>query len=153
MKNSKVISWVNIFFSLFLGGILLWGGYKKFEKPIPSPTFQIEQFQSGKIEVTDLPTLKIKNYIFGMKQTNFFWQFLGISEILAGLLILSQFFRFSGALIAMPMTIQIFLFHLFLEPDDIGELIKTALLLAVNIWLIAYEYPKWKHLIFNKSIL
>ncbi|MGG7035682.1 MAG: DoxX protein [Flavobacterium sp.] len=153
MENSKIIKIINILLSVFLGGLLLFGGFKKFEKPIPTPVEQIEKIQKGELVSDDLTILKIKNYVFGMKQTNYFWQLLGITEILFGLLILSQFFRLIGSIMALPITLNIFLFHLFLEPHEVGELIQMLILLAVNIWLIVFEFPKWKNIVFNKSIL
>lgn len=143
-----------IFFalSLFLGVMMLLGGYKKFEKPIPAPiqmieTFEKEGFTKAKEEVH---VLKIKNYIFGMKQTNYLWQLLGVCEIVLGLMVVSQYMRFTGAVMLVPITLNIFLFHLFLEFDEVGELLETALLFGANIALIAKEYPKWKHLIWIK---
>lgn len=153
MQNNKILKITNLLLSLFLGGLLAWGGFKKFEKPIPSPTSQIEAIQKDDFKADDITTLKIKNYIFGMKQTNFFWQFLGITELLFGLLIISQKFRLIGSILALSIVLNIFLFHLFLEPHEIGELIQTLFLLLINIWLIAIEYPKWKSLIINNSNL
>lgn len=153
MRKSKLLAVFNIGISLFLGWTLLWGGIRKFNKPLPTPKAQIEAIQKGEYEKLDEATLKIKNYIFGMKQTGYFWQFLGISEIMVSLLLISQFFRFIGSVMALPITIQIFLFHLFLEAHEIGELIETGIMLAINLWLIAYEYPRWKHLVVNKPIL
>ena len=152
MKNKRIIQIVNFLLSLFLGGLLVYGGISKFKSPSPSPTSQIESYQKGELKTDDLPTLKIKNYVFGMKQTNFFWQFLGITELLFGLLIISQKFRLLGSILALPIVINIFLFHLFLEPNEIGELIEMLLLLIANIWLIAYEYPKWKSILITKTI-
>lgn len=152
MKNKRIIKIVNIILSLFLGGMLIYGGINKFKSPSPSPTSQIESYQNGELKLDDLPTLKIKNYVFGMKQTNYFWQFLGITELLFGLLIISQKFRLLGSILALPIVINIFLFHLFLEPNEIGELIEMLLLLLANIWLIAYEYPKWKSILITKTI-
>ena len=147
----KYIFIFNIVLRLFLGGMMLYGGYQKFAKPIPQPTDMVEKIKANEAEMTkDVATLKIRNYIFGMKQTNFFWQFLGLSEILVGLLLLSQVMGFVGAIVAMPLTINIFLFHLFLEPNEVGELVETGLLLLANIWLIAFEYKRWKPLVFNK---
>lgn len=153
MRNNKILKVVNIFLSFFLGGLLVFGGVKKFEKPIPSPKSQIESFQKGELQTYNIGELKIKNYIFGMKQTNYFWQFLGITELLFGLLILSQLFRLLGSILALPIVINIFLFHLFLEPNEIGELIETSALLIINLWLIIYEYPKLKPILFNISNL
>ena len=142
----------NLVLRLLLGGMLVLGGIEKFEKPIPSPTSQIEQVKSGELTTKNVKVLKIKNYIFGMKQTNYFWQFLGIIEIAFGLLLISQVFGLFGAIMALPVTINIFLFHVFLEGDEVSELIECGLILAANIWLIAYEYKRWKGIIFSKQI-
>ena len=142
----------NLILRVILGGMLVLGGIEKFEKPIPSPTSQIEQVKSGELTTKNVKVLKIKNYIFGMKQTNYFWQFLGIIEIAFGLLLISQVFGLFGAIMALPVTINIFLFHVFLEGDEVSELIECGLILAANIWLIAYEYKRWKGIIFSKQI-
>lgn len=153
MKQLKIINIFSLITAFVLGWILIYGGFGKFEKPIPSPKAQIEAIQKGELDNISEATLKIKNYIFGMKQTNYFWQFLGVVEVLAGLLLFSQVLRFGGAVIAIPVTLNIFLFHIFLEPHDIGELIQTGLMLFGNSWLILIEFPKWKPLLFNKTII
>lgn len=152
-RTKRVLSMLNIGIRLVLGGMLLFGGIKKFEKPIPSPTSQIELVKSGELTTENVEVLKIKNYIFGMKQTNYFWQFLGITEIAFALLLISQVFGLLGAFLMLPITLNIFLFHVFLEPNDVGELIQTFLLLAANFWLIAFDYEKWKGILFTKQII
>ncbi|WP_338815587.1 DoxX family protein (plasmid) [Bernardetia sp. Wsw4-3y2] len=151
--NSKTIK--NIFFitiRLILGGIMLYGGYQKFAKPLPEPTQMITQIEKeGSQKLREKPNiLVIKNYIFGMKQTGYFWQLLGICEIVFGLMILSQYLSFVGALMLIPITLHIFLFHLFLEPDDTAELFQTGGFLVINILLIAKEYKKFKPLLWIK---
>lgn len=140
-----------IILNILLGGMLIYGGIKKFFKPIPAPTAMIEQIKNGEEVASTLEVLKIKNYIFGMKQTNYFWQFLGIAELVAGVLLCSQIFAKIGAFIAMPVTLNIFLFHLFLEPDDVGELIQMGGLLLINTILIGITYKVWKPLLVNKN--
>lgn len=140
-----------IILNLLLGGMLLYGGIKKFAKPIPAPTLMIEQIKRGDAVAPNIEVLKIKNYIFGMKQTNYFWQFLGIMELLAGLLLMSQLFSKIGAFIAMPITLNIFLFHVFLEPHEVGELIQMSALLVINILLITLTYKTWKPLLIYKN--
>ena len=147
--NSKKI--IIIILNLILGGMLLFGGIEKFTKLIPAPTSMIEQIKKGEEVAPNMEVLKIKNYIFGMKQTNYFWQFLGIIELLAGVLLISQFFSKIGAFIAMPITLNILLFHVFLEPNEIGELFQMLGLLIINIVLIAYTYKIWKSLLINKN--
>ncbi|PZO28984.1 MAG: DoxX protein [Flavobacteriaceae bacterium] len=150
MKSLKIIF---IIFNLILGGMMIYGGMKKFEKPSPSPTEIVEKVKAGEEVAPSVEILKIKNYIFGMKQTGYFWQFLGIVELLVGLLLISQRFSLLGAIMALPVTIHIFLFHLFLEPHEIGELIQMTFLLIINLLIIAKGYKHWKGILSDKSLL
>ncbi|MEO0901638.1 MAG: DoxX protein, partial [Bacteroidota bacterium] len=97
-------------------------------------------------------TLQKILYISGSKQTGYFWQVLGICELLFGLLLVFQGTGFVGALFLLPITLHIFLFHLFLESDEMGELLQTGGLFAVNILLVLKERSKWKHLLWIKPI-
>lgn len=150
MKTIKIII---IVLNLFVGGFMIYGGIGKFTKPIPKPDSVIEQVKKGEEIAPSTEVLMIKNYIFGMKQTNYFWQFLGFAELLAGALLLSQFFAKIGAIIALPLTLNIFLFHLFLESEELGELGLTFGLLAANIALIAFTYKIWKPLLVDKQAM
>ncbi|EKT4499381.1 DoxX family membrane protein [Flavobacterium psychrophilum] len=152
IARARIFGVVNLFLRLFLGGMLLLGGVSKFDKPMPLATSQIEQVKKGTLTTENVEVLKMENYLFGMKQTNYFWQFLGAVDILFGLLIVSQVFGLLGEIMALPITINIFLFHLFLERNEIAELVEVSLILAVNIWLIAYEYNRWKGIVFKKQI-
>lgn len=152
ITQGRIFGITNFVLRLILGGMLVLGGIEKFDKPIPSPTAQIEKVKSGELNTENVEVLKIKNYIFGMKQTNYFWQFLGIVEIAFGLLLISQVFGLLAAIMSLPVTINIFLFHIFLDPNEVGEIIEVSLILAINIWLIAYEYKRWKGIVFTKHI-
>jgi uncharacterized membrane protein YphA (DoxX/SURF4 family) len=148
MKISFVLYFL---ISLYVGGFMLYGGYQKFAKPLPAPTAMIDTYQKeGAEKMKQDKKLVIKNYIFGMKQSGYFWQFLGLCELLFGLMVLSQYLRFVGAVMLVPITLQIFLFHLFLELHDIEELIETGLLFLGNLALIFKEYNQWKPLVFAK---
>ena len=133
--------------------MMIYGGMEKFEKPSPSPTEIVEKVKAGEEVAPSVEILKIKNYIFGMKQTGYFWQFLGIVELLVGLLLISQRFSLLGAIMALPVTIHIFLFHLFLEPHEVGELIQMTGLLIINLLIIGKGYKHWKGILSDKSLL
>ncbi|NHN27055.1 DoxX family protein [Flavobacterium jejuense] len=148
----KVIKILILILNLYVGGFMIYGSLGKF-KPSSKPTEIIEKVQKGEEVAPNEEVLKIKNYIFGMKQSGFFWQFLGIMEFLAGILLVSQVFSRIGAIIALPLTVNIFLFHLFLEGHEIGELIQTFALLIANIILIGSTYKIWKPLLYDKGIL
>lgn len=146
--------YINILFialRLILGGMMIYGGIQKFEKVNPSPIEVVkkaEKFSAPEKE----NTLQKVLYINGAKQTGYFWEVLGICELLFGLLLMIQGTGFIGALFLLPITLHIFLFHLFLEPDEVGELVQTGLLFAINIALILKEKEKWKHLLWIKPV-
>jgi uncharacterized membrane protein YphA (DoxX/SURF4 family) len=145
MKTIKILI---IVLNLFVGGFLVYGSISKFGET-PKADKMIEQVKKGEEVAPNNEVLMIKNYIFGMKQTGYFWGFLGIAELLAGVLLVSQFFARIGAIVALPITLNIFLFHLFLESHEINELVLMLLLLVSNMTLIALSYTSWKGLVFN----
>ncbi|MFD1161217.1 DoxX family membrane protein [Hwangdonia seohaensis] len=136
---------------LFLGGFMIYGGIQKFNKPMPEPIEVVEKAQKFAAP-EKVNTLQKILYINGAKQTGYFWEVLGICELLFGLLLIIQGTGFIGALFLLPITLHIFLFHLFLEPDDIEELVQTGALFAINIGLVMREKEKWKHLLWIKPI-
>ena len=148
---NKSISIIFIVLRLLLGGVMIAGGIGKFLKPLPSPT-EILQKAESYTSPNDTQTLQKILYISGSKQTGYFWELLGVCELLFGLLLVIQGTRFVGALLLLPITLNIFLFHLFLEPEEVGELVQWVLFLIINIVLVLHERSKWKHLLWIKPI-
>ncbi|WP_044397899.1 DoxX family membrane protein [Lacinutrix sp. Hel_I_90] len=147
----KSISILFIIFRLVLGGFMIYGGVHKFQSPIPEPIEVVEkalQFSSPEQE----STLQKILYISGAKQTGYFWQVLGICELAFGLLLVLQGTSFIAAVFLLPITLHILLFHLFLEADEIGELIQTGALFFINIALVVREKERWKPLLWIKPI-
>ncbi len=148
---SKLIPFIWILLRLFLGGMMIYGGIEKFSKPIPSPLEVLEKAEKFK-DPAQTNTLQKVLYINGAKQTGYFWQVLGVTEILFGLLVVLQGTAFVGAIFLLPISLHIFLFHLFLEPDEVYELVLTSLLLITNIALVLKEKNNWKHLLWLKPL-
>lgn len=134
---------------LFLGGFMIYGGVQKFQNPLPEPMEVVEKANKFSSPAQKQTLQKIL-YISGAKQTGYFWQVLGICELLFGILLIVQGTGFIGALFLLPITLHIFLFHLFLEADEIVELIQTSALFGVNVALVLKEKEKWKHLLWIK---
>lgn len=147
----KTVNILFILMRLFLGGFMIYGGIQKFQKPIPAPVEIVEKAEKFKAPEKESTLQKIL-YISGAKQTGYFWQVLGICELLFGLLLLLQGTGFIGAVFLLPITLHIFLFHVFLESDEIPELLQTGALFAVNIALVLREKAKWQHLLWIKPI-
>lgn len=131
--------------------MMIYGGIEKFEKPIPSPAEVLEKAQQFSAPEKE-STLQKVLYISGSKQTGYYWQLLGICELVFGLLLILQGTGFIGALFLLPITLHIFLFHLFLEADEVWGLLKTTALFLINILLVLKEKPKWKHLLWIKPV-
>ncbi len=146
----KILLGLNIILRLFLGGMMIVSSGAKFKAIPPADTMltlEVKDAKKAQNLKAKPDVLKRRNYIFGMQQTGYAWQLVGVAELLGGILLVSQIFGLLGAAICLPVVLHIFLFHLFLEFDEVGELIETALLLVANIWLIAWEYKHWKHLV------
>ena len=141
-----------IIFRLFLGGFMIYGGVQKFENQNPTPIEVVDKAENFKSPEKESTLQKIL-YISGAKQTGYFWQVLGICELLFGFLLILQGTGFIGALFLLPITLHIFLFHIFLEPEEISELIQTGALFGINIALVLKEREKWKYLLWIKPIL
>ncbi|PIB37167.1 hypothetical protein BFP72_18015 [Reichenbachiella sp. 5M10] len=129
-----------------LGLLLVYGGINKFLPKAPKP--------STSVVSQELPdhVVKIKAFVGGLKQSGYFWPFLGVAEILCGLLLLSQVFSLLGAVMAVPLTLNIFLFHVFLEGHDLPDLFLTGLYLSANLVLLAFDYPRLKFIFLNQNI-
>lgn len=147
----KAISIIYILLRVFLGGVMIVGGVEKFKKPIPSPLEVVEKAQKFNAPEKESTLQKIL-YISGAKQTGYFWQVLGICELLFGTLLLFQYTGFVGALLLLPISLHILLFHLFLEADELGELLYTAALFVINITLVIKEYKIWRPLLWISPI-
>ena len=118
-----------------LGVLFIYAGIQKFQPAPPRPE------TTGEVPEH---VVKIRALIGGMKQTEYFWEMVGVAEIVCGLLLLTQVLATLGAVMLVPLTLNIFLFHVFLEPHDTGELLLTGLYLMANFFLIAFEYPRLK---------
>lgn len=134
MKAFKLFA---IALRIALGVLLIYMGIQKFVPQAP---------RAPAVAGVEVPAhiVKIKAFIGGLKQSGYFWQFLGVAEIVCGVLLVSQVLALLGAVMLLPVTLNIFLFHLFLEPHEPGELVLTGLYLLGNLLLLAYDFPKLK---------
>ena len=91
---------------------------------------------------------KRRRYIRGMKATGYLWDLIGALDLLGAILLLVRPVNFLGSAILWPITLNVFLFHLLLEPEETGELLFTTAMMAVNTALIFRHWSKWRHLLY-----
>ncbi len=85
-------------------------------------------------------------------RTGFYWNFLGIMQLTAGLLLLIPRTSFFGALLYLPIIINIFIIVSAMQFK--GTPIVAGLMLLANIYLLFWDYDKLKRMlsvIFGKN--
>lgn len=71
-------------------------------------------------------------------QSGVYWKFLGWSQLIAGMLLMTQFYSALGALLMLPITINIFV--ITISYFFAGTPIITFLLLLANLFLLVWHY-------------
>ncbi|MDB5257948.1 MAG: hypothetical protein JWM14_2643 [Chitinophagaceae bacterium] len=145
LKNLNLIHGL---FAVLLALFFIYAGAKKF---IPKPPRSedkialVEAVSSG----VYAPPVAFKLTMKSMSQTGFL-KMVGVFQILAGLLMLIPQTRLTGLLLLLPVILNIFTLHLFLDnrPD---ENIETGLCLALTVVLIAFYYQKIVTLVWIKK--
>ena len=126
-KHKKMKKYLSLILTFFLSLVMISSGINKMikYKELPNPNMLIEKY-SGNSVLDNIEeegmNLKYNNYKFGLKQSGYFWQLLGLCEFIFGLLLLFKKTVFFGALMLLSITSNIFLMHLFLEPKKLESL-------------------------------
>ena len=124
---------------------MIEGGIDKFSGSKVDAEKTISKINKYSLEKNEVVIQKIL-FISGMKQTGYLWELIGFSEILFGLMIIIKRTRIIGAILLLPVTLNILLFHAFLEPDEILSLFHVALLFLINSIIIIFNRNKVKPL-------
>ena len=77
-----------------------------------------------------------------MYQTGLYWQFLGAGQVFAGLLLLIPRFAHIGALMFIPIMVNIFVVTVSLGFR--GTPLVTGLMLLAVVYLFAYDYHRFR---------
>ena len=124
---------------------MIEGGIDKFSGSKVDAEKTISKINKYSLEKNEVVIQKIL-FISGMKQTGYLWELIGFSEILFGLMIIIKRTRTIGAILLLPVTLNILLFHAFLEPDEILSLFHVSLLFLINWIIIIFNRNKVKPL-------
>lgn len=77
----------------------------------------------------------------GLGAMGYLFPLVKVMELLCGLLLVTGFFVPLAALVIFPVTVNIFLYHLFLTPTP-DQVILPALMLLANLFIL---YAKRNH--------
>lgn len=103
----------------------------------------IVKIQGGRFTTDDGSSYPIDSgwHLFEtLYRSGLYWNFLGWSQLLAGMLLMTQRFATLGALLFFPITLNIL--FITLSYYFAGTPIITALLVIANIFLLVWDYHK-----------
>jgi hypothetical protein len=118
--------------------------------------FVIAAFGMGKIinsfpimTENNAPVHSIGRLFETFTHSGLYWQFIGWSQVMAGLLLMTQKFARLGAVIFLPIIINIFV--ITVSYDFQGTPIVTGLMLLANLYLILWDTSALQYILINPS--
>ncbi|MBE9047739.1 hypothetical protein IQ255_25635 [Pleurocapsales cyanobacterium LEGE 10410] len=84
-------------------------------------------------------------------QSGLYWQFLGFSQVVAGLLLLVPYFSALGALVFTAIITNIVVITISI--DFAYTPIVTIPMLLATLWLVIWDYDRFRSLFFNSTSL
>lgn len=136
MDKKNIISYVHASLAVLLAVFFLNAGFKKF---VPKPLKPIEAeelVQQIVIEGSYRAPLGYKLTMNTMRQSGFL-QLIGVFQLLTAILIIVPRTRLLGLLFLLPIILNIFFIHVFMD-NRMHENIETGIPLGVNLLLLAY---------------
>ncbi|WP_299434532.1 DoxX family membrane protein [uncultured Aquimarina sp.] len=82
--------------------------------------------------------------MYAFANSKWLFPLIGIAEIIGGALFISNKLQALGAIIILPVTVGILLFHLVNDPAGI---LISVVLFAINLWVIIENREKYNLLI------
>ena len=82
------------------------------------------------------PTGQVKVFMDGMTATGYLMTLIKITELVCAIAFISGFFVPLSAVVIFPIIVNIFMFHLFMEPAGL----PIAILLLLGDLFLAYYY-------------
>jgi len=129
--------WINVFviyLRYLIGGAFVFSSV---------PKIYGERFMTQNGEMAPIDTFP---HLFEtLYRSGLYWEFLGWSQLVASLVLMSQVFAALGAMAFLPIILNIFV--ITLSYPFAGTPLVTGLMLLANIFLILWDYRKFYFLV------
>ena len=97
---------------------------------------------------TTLPvTDPVGHFFAGFFSAPGYYQFVGVAQWVAGALLLVPRFATIGALIYLPIIVNIFAITLAIGPAFYGTRVVAGAMLIANVYLLCWDWDRWKQLL------
>ncbi len=138
--NTKIIKYVHAGLTIVLAAFFINAGVKKF---VPKPLRPVEEQQLVEVIIKQQSYTAPVGYNVTMNtfRTHGFLKCIGIFQLLAGAFMLIPRLRLAGLLILLPIILNIFLMHVFLDNRP-HENVETGILFGLTVLLTAFYYKR-----------
>ena len=101
---------------------------------------------------TALPTKHpMGHFLQGFYETGYYYTFVGVMQMVAAVLLIIPRTATLGAVIYFPIILNICILSLSVRFE--GSLLTSPLMVLANLWLLCWDYHKWKYLLpFRASV-
>ncbi len=97
---------------------------------------------------TTLPTSDPVGYFFaGFFSAGGYYRFIGVAQWLAAGLLLMPRTATVGALVSLPIIVNIFAITVAIGPSFGGTRLVTGAMLLGNIYLLLWDWDRWRHIL------
>ncbi len=156
MKNltiKKGISYAHALFTIALAVFFIMKGYEK----MGTPKMRLKNITVENQELIVQKIIVEQDYSapFGyditmntMRQSGFM-KFIGVFQMLAGLLMLIPYTRLAGLLMLLPIILNIFLMHVFFD-NRAHENMETGRLLGITVVLLLFYWKPIFEIVWRK---
>jgi hypothetical protein len=134
LKNKILPQLIIIYSRYLLGGSLVFASLIKI-KGKRFTTFSGE----------DAPMGTVFHFFETMYQTGLYWQFIGLMQLLAGFLLLTQRWAKLGAVVTLPVMLNVFIINISIPGFNFTPVV-TGMMLFANALLIAWHWDELKFL-------
>ncbi len=142
---NKIHAVVTIALALFF----INAGVKKF---IPKPPRPVDEIQLIEVVVKEKSYRAPIGYQLTMNtmRANGFLKAIGVFQLLAALLMFVPKTRLTGLLLLLPIILNIFMLHVFLD-NRMHENVETGILLGLNLLLLAFYFNRLKPVVWQED--
>ena len=125
-----------IYLRYLIGGAFVYAGFGKAmgDRFMPQGSLQIPA-----------EGMSIDVFFEVLYRTGIWWQFLGWGQVVAGLLVVTQRWSTLGAVLFLPVSLNIFM--ITISMDFHGTPVLTGLILLANLGLLIWDYERLRLLL------
>lgn len=142
LKRKETLKIFTIYLRYLIGGAFVFAGFGKLMggRFIPAGSMQIP-----------IEGMVLDVFFETLFRTGIWWRFIGFGQVLAGLLLATQRWSTLGAILFLPISLNVFM--ITISMDFHGTPIVTGLILLGNLWLLFWDYTRLRILFYpNRNI-